>query len=260
MVGYWATLSLNIPDFTRFARDQKTQVVGQALGLPTTMALYSFIGIAVTCAAVAAFRDILVVDDAPWDPVSLLKRSEFQSPLVLVVSMLGLTIATLSTNIAANVVSPANDFSNLAPRLISYRTGGLLTALIGVVMMPWKLIESTHGYIFTWLIGYGALLGPIGGIMIADYWVVRRRLLPVHGLYAAVGDPPEGVRGAALLALVLGVLPNVPGFLAASFPERFAGSVPPILQEIYTYAWFVGFVVSFVLYIALVRRPTATGR
>jgi nucleobase:cation symporter-1, NCS1 family len=223
------------------------------------MALYAFIGIAVTCAAVAAFRDILIVEDAPWDPVNLLKRPEFQNWVIVFISMLGLTVATLTTNIAANVVSPANDFSNLAPRVISYRTGGLLTALLGILMMPWKLIESTHGYIFTWLIGYGALLGPIGGIMIADYWVVRRRQLRLRSLYTPEGDPPEGIRGAALLALLLGVLPNVPGFLAASFPERFAGTVPSIFQDLYTYAWFVGFAISFTTYAALVRRP-AVGR
>lgn len=254
MVGFWATLSLNIPDFTRFAKDQRTQVVGQALGLPTTMALYSFIGIAVTCAAVAAFRDILVIEDAPWDPVDLLKRTEFQNPLIIAISMLGLTIATLTTNIAANVVSPANDFSNLAPRLISFRTGGIITAVIGIVMMPWKLIESTQGYIYTWLIGYGALLGPVGGIMIADYWVVRRTRLPLVGLYKPTGEPTEGVSWRALVALVLGVAPNVPGFLAAAFPARFASSVPEVFQHIYTYAWFVGFFLSFVIYIVLSGR------
>jgi cytosine/uracil/thiamine/allantoin permease len=255
MVGYWATLSLNIPDFTRFARDQRTQVLGQALGLPTTMALYSFIGIAVTCAALAAFRDILVVEDAPWNPVELLSRPEFRNPLVVFVSMLGLTVATLTTNIAANVVSPANDFSNLAPRLISFRTGGVLTGIIGILMMPWKLIESTEGYIYTWLIGYGALLGPIGGIMIADYWIVRRRALPLRGLYTPQGDPPEGIRPSALVALVLGILPNVPGFLATAFPGRFAAAVPPLFQQIYTYAWFVGFGMSFVVYALLAPRP-----
>jgi cytosine/uracil/thiamine/allantoin permease len=255
MVGFWATLSLNIPDFTRFARNQKTQLAGQALGLPTTMALYSFIGIAVTCAAVAAFDDILVVEDAPWNPVALLARHEFQSPLVLFISMLGLTVATLTTNIAANVVSPANDFSNLAPRLISFRMGGVLTGIIGILILPWKLIESTRGYIFTWLIGYGALLGPIGGIMIADYWVVRRRRLPLRGLYVPEGDPPTGFSLPALVALILGVAPNVPGFLAVAFPASFAASVPAAFQALYTYAWFVGFAISFAVYVALARRP-----
>src|SRR5437868_421799 len=180
MIGFWATLSLNIPDFSRYAVTQRDQVVGQALGLPTTMALYAFIGVAVTSATKIIYGEFL------WDPVDVL--THFTNPALLIIAMLGLCLATLATNIAANVVSPANDFANLAPRSISFRLGGLITGLIGVLMMPWKLIASSHGYIFTWLIAYSALLGPIGGILIADYFVWRRRKLDVQALYREEGE------------------------------------------------------------------------
>ena len=175
MIGFWATLSLNIPDFSRYARSQRDQVVGQALGLPLTMALYSFIGVAVTSATTIIYGETI------WDPVDVLTR--FKNPVVLVVAMLALCIATLATNIAANVVSPANDFAHLAPRKISFRIGGFITGIIGVLMMPWKLVADPTGYIFTWLVGYSALLGPIGGILIADYFVCRRKQLDVAALY-----------------------------------------------------------------------------
>ncbi len=175
MVGFWATLSLNIPDFSRYARTQRDQIIGQALGLPLTMALYSFIGVAVTSATTIIYGKTI------WDPVDVLTR--FTNPVVLVVAMFALCLATLATNIAANVVSPANDFAHLAPRKISFRIGGLITGIVGVLMMPWKLVADPSGYIFTWLVGYSALLGPIGGIMIADYFVIRRRHLNVPALY-----------------------------------------------------------------------------
>jgi NCS1 family nucleobase:cation symporter-1 len=167
MIGFWATLSLNIPDFSRYAKSQRDQILGQALGLPATMALYSFIGVAVTSATTIIYGKTL------WDPIDVLTR--FKNPLVLVGALLALCLATLATNIAANVVSPANDFAQLAPKQITFRLGGLITGLIGIAMMPWKLIADPSGYIFTWLIGYSALLGPIGGIMIADYFVCRKK-------------------------------------------------------------------------------------
>ncbi|HET6638364.1 MAG TPA: NCS1 family nucleobase:cation symporter-1 [Gemmatimonadota bacterium] len=247
MVGFWATLSLNIPDFTRLARSQSDQAWGQILGLPPTMVLFAFIGIAATCAAALRFRDVLVVEAAPWDPVALLAR--FDSPLLIVVSMIAIIIATLTTNIAANVVSPAFDFSNIAPRWISFRTGGVLTAVIGLLIMPWKLIMSTQGYIFTWLIGYGALLGPVAGIMIADYWVVRRTYLHTPSLYQRNGSYwyRGGWRWGTVAILIAAVVPNVPGFLAAAgfvAPE----AVPPLFHTLYTYAWFVGFGIALVAY------------
>jgi cytosine/uracil/thiamine/allantoin permease len=247
MVGFWATLSLNIPDFTRYARNQADQLWGQVLGLPTTMTLFAFIGIAATCAGALRFRDVLVVEGAPWDPVDLLSR--FDNPAVVIVSMVALSIATLTTNIAANVVAPAIGFSNIAPRWISFRTGALITGLIGVLIMPWKLIASTQGYIFTWLIGYSALLGPVAGIMIADYWVVRRTRLHTPSFYQRSGSYwyRGGWRWGTVAILIAAVLPNAPGFLAAAgfvAPE----SVPAVFHTLYAYAWFVGFGIAFVAY------------
>jgi cytosine/uracil/thiamine/allantoin permease len=250
MVGFWATLSLNIPDFTRYAKSQTDQAWGQVLGLPTTMTLFAFIGIAATCAAALQFSDVLVVEAAPWDPVVLLSR--FEAPVVVIVSMAALAVATLTTNIAANVVAPAIGFSNIAPRWISFRVGALITGVIGILIMPWKLIASTQGYIFTWLIGYSALLGPVAGIMIADYWVVRRQRLDVSSLFFEDGAYwySDGWRWATVAILALAVAPNVPGFLAAAGWVS-ADKIPAIFHSIYTYAWFVGFAVAFVSYLVL---------
>jgi NCS1 family nucleobase:cation symporter-1 len=244
MIGFWATLSLNIPDFSRYAASQRDQVVGQALGLPLAMAFYSFIGVAVTSATGVIFGRTI------WDPLDVLVR--FTNPGVLIVAMVALCIATLATNIAANVVSPANDFSNLAPRRISFRTGGLITGVVGIAMMPWKLLADPSGYIFTWLVGYGALLGPLGGIMIADYFVLRRMVLDVPALY----DPDGRYRYtggwslAAIGAFLAGALPNLPGFLVQ---VGCVGSarVPAIFLDIYGFAWFAGFAIAFVAYIIL---------
>ncbi|MCC6625718.1 MAG: NCS1 family nucleobase:cation symporter-1 [Deltaproteobacteria bacterium] len=246
MVGYWATLSLNIPDFTRFAKSQREQLAGQAIGLPPTMALYSFIGIAVTAASVIIYQDVLVAGDAPWDPVSLIGR--MGNPVVVAIAMFALSVATLTTNIAANVVSPANDFANLAPKHISFKTGGIITGVVGIVIMPWKLLESLGDYIFTWLIGYSALLGPIGGIMIADYFVRRRRHLVVDDLYRE-GGVYERWNWRSIIILIVAVLPNVPGFLAAAGVVPKA-DVPGVFHQMYTYAWFSGFVIAFGLYCA----------
>jgi NCS1 family nucleobase:cation symporter-1 len=244
MIGFWATLSLNIPDFSRYAKTQRDQVVGQSLGLPLTMALYSFIGVAVTSATTIIYGQTI------WDPVDVLTR--FKNPVVLVVAMIALCIATLATNIAANVVSPANDFAQLAPRKISFRLGGLITGIIGIVMMPWKLVADPSGYIFTWLIAYSALLGPIGGIMIADYFVWRKKELNIAGLYSATGGYAyrNGVSRVALIALVAGALPSLPGFLATVKLIDGTG-VPAFLLGLYHYAWFVGFGLAFAVYLAL---------
>jgi nucleobase:cation symporter-1, NCS1 family len=243
MVGFWATLSLNIPDFSRFARSQRDQIVGQAIGLPTTMTLYSLIGIVVTSATVVVFGEAI------WDPTAVIAK--FGSKSLSAVALVTLAVATLSTNIAANVVSPANDFSNLAPRRISFRTGGLITAVLGVAMMPWKLMADPSGYIFTWLIGYSALLGPIAGIMIADYFVVRRKRLDVQELY--LSDGAYGfTRGFSLVALgtlFVAVLPNLPGFLVAVKLVD-AARVPAFFVSLYHYAWFVGFGIAFIVYLA----------
>ena len=246
MVGFWATLSLNIPDFSRYAASQRDQIAGQALGLPLAMAFYSFIGVAVTSATSVIFGQTI------WNPLDVLIR--FRSPAVLIVAMLALCIATLATNLAANVVSPANDFSHLAPRWISFRLGGLITGLVGIAIMPWKLVADPSGYIFTWLVGYSALLGPVGGIMIADYFVVRHRQLDVPALY----DPDGCYRYSggwslvAIAAFAVAVLPSLPGFLAQAGwidPAR----VPAPLAAVYGYAWFAGFAIAFVVYLLLRR-------
>ena len=242
MVGFWATLSLNIPDFSRYAKSQRDQVIGQTLGLPTTMALFAFIGVAVTSATTIIFGQTI------WDPVEVLTR--FQNPFVLVIAMLALCVATLATNIAANVVSPANDFAQLAPKKISFRLGGLITGIVGILMMPWKLVADPAGYIFTWLIAYSALLGPIGGILIADYFVVRRCQLNVDSLYQSYGEYrfTKGISIVALISLAIGALPSLPGFLI-NVKLLDAASVPPLLAQLYNYAWFIGFVVALTVYI-----------
>ena len=198
MVGFWATVALNIPDFTRYAKSQRAQMLGQALGLPTAMTLYSFIGVAVTSASAVIFGEAI------WDPVVLLGR--FNQPIVALIALVALLVATLNTNVAANVVSPSNDFSNLRPSLISFRTGGLITGVAGILMMPWKLLRDFSSYIFGWLVGCSALLGPIAGIMICDYYVVRRRLLKVEELYRRGGvyEYRNGFNQKAILALVAG--------------------------------------------------------
>ncbi len=239
MVGFWATLSLNIPDFSRYAKSQRDQIVGQAIGLPTTMALYSFIGVAVTSATVVIFgHDI-------WDPVALL--GTFHSKFTITIAMLSIAVATLATNIAANVVSPANDFSHLWPRRISFRVGGFITGIVGIIMMPWKLIADPHGYIFTWLIAYSALLGAVGGIIICDYFALRRTRLSVADLFRQNGrySYANGTNFRAVAALVIAVAPCVPGFLHT---VGLISSVPPLFDRLYTYAWFLTFALAFGLY------------
>ncbi|HEX6617055.1 MAG TPA: NCS1 family nucleobase:cation symporter-1 [Gemmatimonadales bacterium] len=252
-VGYWATLSLNIPDFTRYARSQRSQMLGQALGLPTTMTAFAFIGVAVTSATMVRFGEPI------WDPVALIAR--IGSPGVIVFAALVVLAAQLTTNLAANVVSPANDFSNLSPKRIGYVTGGLITAVIGVLMMPWKLYADAAAYIFTWLVGYSSLMGAVGGILIADYWVVRRQRLRLNDLFLEKGAYTyrNGVNRRAVAALVLAVLPVVPGFArAAGTPGGSVGD-PNMFDRLYAYAWFVTFGLSFFIYLLLMRRASRSG-
>ena len=236
MVGFWATVALNIPDFTRYAKSQRDQALGQAIGLPAAMTLYSFIGVAVTSASVVIFGQAI------WDPVVLLTR--FNRPVVAFIALIALLIATLNTNVAANVVSPSNDFSNLNPRRISFRTGGLITGVIGVAMMPWKLLSNFSDYIFGWLVGYSGLLGPIAGIMIADYFILRKCELDVNALYHAEGiyTYTRGVNWNAIVALAGGIA------------VALIGLVVPSLRWLYDYAWFVGFFVAGILYLSLMKR------
>lgn len=243
-VGFWATLSLNIPDFTRYCKTQRDQLLGQAVGLPPMMALFAFIAAAVTLATVPIFGSIID------DPVKLLTK---MGGTAAVLALFVLAVATLTTNLAANVVAPANGFSNINPKRISFKMGGYITAGLGLVIFPWKLIASTGGYIFTWLVGYSALLGPIAGILIADYFWVRRTAMNVEDLFRREGRYTyrKGVNPIAVIALIIGVLPNVPGFLKAG---GFVESVPEIFTRIYVYAWFVGFFISGLIYAMAMGR------
>ena len=246
-VGYWATLSLNIPDFTRYAKSQRSQALGQALGLPTTMTAFAFIGVAVTSATIVIFGEAI------WDPVVLVSR--IGGAGVIVFSALVVLAAQLTTNMAANVVSPSNDFSNLSPRRISYVTGGLITAVLGIVMMPWKLYSDAAAYIFTWLLGYSSLMGALGGILIADYWVLRRQNLRLADLFREQGayTYSNGINPRAIVALVLAVAPVVPGFIHAVTTPGGAIANPGFFDQIYSYAWFVTFGLSFGIYLLLMR-------
>jgi NCS1 family nucleobase:cation symporter-1 len=236
VVGFWATVALNIPDFTRYARSQRAQVVGQVLGLPTTMTLYSFIGVAVTSATAIIFGQTI------WDPVQVLAR--LGNPIAVVIAMLALLLATLNANVAANMVSPSNDFSNLSPRLISFRTGGLITCVVGVaIFQPWKLLANYSNYIFGWLLGYSGFLGPIAGIMICDYFLIRKKIILVEDLYQRRGfyEFSSGINWRAMAAL------------AAGAGVAFIGLIVPALRALYDYAWFVGFATSFLVYWRVMR-------
>ncbi len=235
MVGYWATLALNIPDFTRYSKSQSAQSWGQAFGLPVAMVLYTFLGIAVTSASSVLFGRPI------WDPVELIGM--FHQPLVAFVAMIAVLVATLNVNIGANVVSPSNDFSNLYPRLISFRTGGLITGFLGLAMCPWKLLATPDSYIFGWLVGYSGLLGPVAGIMVCDYFFIRGTELDVNSLYHREGiyHYTKGVNPRALIALALGVALALVGVWV------------PSLHFLYDYAWFVGFFTAGATYVAMMK-------
>ncbi|MBK7639843.1 MAG: NCS1 family nucleobase:cation symporter-1 [Bacteroidetes bacterium] len=247
MVGFWATLSLNIPDFTRYAKSQRAQVVGQAIALPTSMTLFSFIGVVVTSATMIIYGETI------WDPLVL--AGKFESKFLVTIAMISVMISTLATNIAANIVSPANDFANISPSKISFKTGGYITGIIGILIMPWKLIADPSGYIFTWLIAYSGLLGPIGGIMIVDYYFINNKNLVLDDLYKLKGiyTFKKGFNIIAIIALILGILPIIPGFLIQiKMLEK--ELVWNWLAEMYNYAWFVGFFISGCTYWILSKR------
>lgn len=239
MVGFWATMSISIADITRYAKTQKEQVAGQFIGLPGTMMLYSFVGIFVTCAAVINFDNVLVADDAPWDPVSLI--ANFKNPVVVIIAQIFLLIATLSTNIAANVIAPANAFSNLVPKRISFRAGGVITGIIGILIAPWWLLNEISGF----LIFVSGLLGPVLGILIVDYFVIRKKNLVLADLYKENGSysyGKSGINRASIIALFAGV------FLAL------VGYWVPQLNFLYSLSWFTGFIISSVLYYILMKK------
>ncbi len=246
MIGFWATLSLNIPDFTRYATSQRAQMLGQLMGLPTSMTAIAFIGVVVTSATAIVFGTTI------WDPVVLAGR--FASPALISFAMVAVAVSTLATNIAANIVSPANDFANLMPSKIDFKRGGYITGIIGMMICPWKLVSDPNGYIYTWLIAYSSLLGPIGGILIVDYFIIRKQELFVEELYSDQGRYwyRKGFNWRAVTALLMGVLPNVPGFLTTikAVPVE---AVPFGIQALYHYAWFVGFIVSGGAYYLLMR-------
>lgn len=263
-IGFWATLSLNMPDFTRFSKSQKAQVLGQSLGLPTTMTFFAMLGVMITSASE------VVYGQAIWDPIKLLSKPEFGHPLVVLVSLVSIAVATLSINVAANVVSPAFDFANLWPEKIDFKIGGTITGILGIVMMPWKLLATAGDYVTKWLVGYSALLGPIAGIMICDYWALRRTKLHVRDLYLHQGlyTYKSGFNPWALVALVVGVVPNLPGFILqleasrlkfpnvpayiASFPSQWQGPAS-VANELYAFSWMVGFSISFAAYYVLMQ-------
>jgi NCS1 family nucleobase:cation symporter-1 len=253
-VGYWITLSLNIPDFTRYAQSQRSQVIGQAIGLPLTMTSFSFIGIAVTAATVVVFGEAI------WDPVQLVTRLTGDIPALLIFAMFVIAIAQISTNMAANVVSPSFDFSNLAPKYISFRTGGIITAILGIISFPWVLLETAGAYIFTWLVGYGSLLGAIGAVMIVDYWIVRRRQLSLADLYKMEGRYAYsgGWNWRAILAVFVGVIPVIPGFLKAATTAGLNGGPfpnPTFIESLYNYGLFFTFFVAGLTYLLLNMIP-----
>ena len=237
MVGYWATLALNIPDFTRFSKSQSAQAWGQAFGLPVAMTLYTFVGIAVTSASAVLFGHPI------WDPIELL--GAFHQPVVAFVALIAILVSTLSVNIGANVVAPSNDFSNLYPRLISFRTGGMITGFLGLAMCPWKLLATPDSYIFGWLVGYSGLMGPIAGIMVCDYFLIRHTELDVNSLYHREGayHYTKGINPRAVVALALGVAIALIGL-----------AVKP-LHFLYDYAWFDGFFMAGIVYLLLMKIP-----
>ena len=245
MVGFWATLALNIPDFTRFAKSQKDQILGQSIGLPVPMGLLAMLAVIVTSATVVLYGKAI------WDPVDLASK---MTGIAVLIALIILLIDTVSVNLAANLVGPAYDFSALSPKLISYKTGGYITAFIAIAMMPWKILATTQGYIFIWLVGYSALLGPIAGILIADYYFIRRTKLDVDQLYLVNGiySYVNGWNTAAIIAFVLGVAPNVPGFLNAAFPDAFP-DISVFFKTTYTYAWFVGLALASIIYLGLMK-------
>jgi NCS1 family nucleobase:cation symporter-1 len=235
MVGFWATLSLNMPDFTRFGRSQREQVIGQAVALPTTMFVFAAMGVLITSATA------IIYGEAIWDPIKLVAK--FDNPIVVAISMFTVVVATLSVNIAANVVSPANDFANAFPKLISFKTGGLITGILGILMQPWRLLADPTGYIFTWLVGYSGGLGSIGGVLIADYWIVRKARLNLEDLYLPSGEYryTSGWNPAAVIAMLVGCA------------LAWGGLLWPPLKPLYDYGWFVGFGAAFVIYLVLMR-------
>lgn len=254
MIGFWATLSLNMPDFTRFGHSQREQVVGQVAALPTTMTVFAAMGVMITSAAVVIYPH-MKADDL-WDPMKLV--GQFHSLPVIVISMFTVVVATLAVNIAANVVSPANDFANACPSLISFRTGGLITGVFGILMQPWRLLEDPHKYIDGWLVGYSGGMGAIAAVLIVDYWLVRKRRLELGDLYRTRGvyTYAGGWNWRAIAATLIGCAVAWGGPILARL-----GLVVELLQMLYNYGWFVGFGAAAITYLILMKAaPSAKGK
>jgi NCS1 family nucleobase:cation symporter-1 len=246
MIAFWATLSLNMPDFTRFAGSQRTQVLGQLYGLPTTMAFISMISIVVTSGTIVAFGKAI------WDPVEVASR--FTSPVAVSVGLVMAVLATVSANVAANVVSPSYDFSNALPRWLNFRTAGLLTGVIGILIQPWHLVSNPKMYIFTWLGFYGGVLASVAGVLIAGYWVIGRTRLDLADLYLPGGRYwfAGGWNWRAVVATLLGAVVAVGGAYSTPGSGPFpADGLIPLLKPVYDYSWVAGLVVGFGVYLLL---------
>ncbi|MDR1893966.1 MAG: NCS1 family nucleobase:cation symporter-1 [Spirochaetales bacterium] len=240
-IGFWATLALNIPDFSRYAKSQKDQLTGQLIGLPPSMAAFAFVGVFVTGACVVAFGEAI------WDPSLVIARID--NPIAAVLGALGIAIATMTTNIAANVVAPANGISNISPKRISYRTGALITGLAGVAIMPWRLLSSASGYIFNWLGTYALFLGPLAGIYIADYYIYRKKTIDLYDLFSGTGGRYWYKNGFNLRAICVWIITCIPAVL---------GKFIPALSFFADNGWVVGFVLAIVLYPLFMKNQSET--
>ncbi|MBV9959440.1 MAG: NCS1 family nucleobase:cation symporter-1 [Acidobacteria bacterium] len=239
MIGFWATLSLNMPDFTRFGRSQREQVIGQTVALPTTMTVFAAMSVMITSAAMVIYP--AQPPEQLWDPMKLVGL--FDQVWIVAISMFTVVVATLAVNIAANVVSPANDFANAFPRWISFRTGGLITGIIGILIQPWRLLANPERYINGWLVGYSGGMGSIAGVLIVDYWLVRHKQLALPDLYRKQGayTYAQGWNWRAVAATLFGCL------------LAWIGLIVPLLRPLYDYGWFVGFAASAIAYYVLAK-------
>lgn len=246
MIAFWSTMSLNMPDFTRFSRSQRGQEVGQILGLPTTMTFFSVLSVLITSGTIAVYGKAI------WDPIQL--AAKFSNPAVVILGLVTVLVATVSVNVAANVVSPSYDFSNAAPKWVSFRIGGLITGVVAVLLQPWRLLANPHVYIFVWLGFYGGLIGAVAGVLVAGYWIIRRTRLDLADLYLRDGKYwfAGGWNLSAVIATVIGAVLAVGGAYSAPgqgpFPE---GGLIPFLKPLYDYNWLVGFAAGFVVYLVL---------
>ena len=253
MIAFWSTLSLNMPDFTRFGKSQRAQMVGQIVGLPTTMTVFPLMAVLITSGTIAVYGKAI------WNPVELVGK--FDNGLVVILALVTLAVATLSVNVAANVVSPSYDFSNALPKWISFRTGGLITGVLGIAIAPWRLYSDPNVYIFTWLGFYGGALGAIAGVLIADYWVMRSTNLKLGDLYRTQGEYryTGGLNWRGVVSLLIGGVLAVGGAYSApgNGPFPAGGIIGPLFNfpffyyHLYDFSWVIGLVAAFASYLLL---------